>query len=147
MTLFLRRTGRWRSWVRTGFNKILSFLYFKWFIHGRTDTYIALHLHCIALHCIALHCIALHCIALHCVHYITLRYVHCIAYILNVMLIVRHVCSWIVPSVTFVNSLPLNVLPPIGSVCLSVCVCPSRFFFGSGPPTDRLTCCMRLNWN
>jgi hypothetical protein len=116
-----------------------------WLHSVRTDglplhcTCIALHcivlLHCIVVLCIALHYIALHCIALHCIA----------AYWLNVMLIVRHVCSWIVPSVTF------NVLPPIGSVCLFV-VFVRQLFFGSGPPygrTDLLLYAteLKLNWN
>jgi hypothetical protein len=98
------------------------------------------YIHCIALHCIALHCIALYCIVLHLLYCIAL---HCIAYWLNVMLIVRHVCSWIVPSVTF------NVLPPIGSVFVFVYFFFFFFFFWLGPPYGRtdLLDCMRLNWN
>jgi hypothetical protein len=72
----------------------------NWLTSFRTDgrTSIRITLHCIVLHYIALHCIAcITCIALRVLH-CTL---HCIAYWLNVMLIVRHVCSWIVPSVTF----------------------------------------------
>jgi hypothetical protein len=133
--------------------------------YGRTDfrTYIALH--CIALHCINITirtCIALHCIALrHCIACIAL-YCDCIAlhydalraYWLNVMLIVRHVCSWMCHRSRLINSKQLTmivILPPIGSVCLSVCFVFVRLFFGSGPPYGRTRLDyateLKLNWN
>jgi hypothetical protein len=69
-------------------------------------------LHCIVLHCIALYCIALYCIVLYCIA------LHCIALhtVINVMLLVRHVCSWIV------HRSRLMYYSPIGSVFLSVFV-------------------------
>jgi hypothetical protein len=116
-----------------------------WLHSVRTDG-LPLHTLCIAFTLCALcalHCIVLHCIALHYIHCIALR-IYCIAYWLNVMLIVRHVCSWIVPSVTF------NVLPR-SDLCF-LCRLSVTFFFGSGPPYGRtdLLDCMRLtelNWN
>jgi hypothetical protein len=115
-----------------------------WLHSVRTDGLPHTLLHCIALHCIVLHCIAFtirtcitHCIAL-----------HCITYWLNVMLIVRHVCSWIVPSVTF-NSLPLNFTSD--RICvLFVCVCPSRFLAPDLRWTDSYWLYateLKLNWN
>jgi hypothetical protein len=145
---------------KPGFNKILSFCILKNekknknddFIPWRTDFilplhYIALHItYCIALHCIALHCIALHslyCIALHCIACIAL---HCITCILTErVLIVRHVCSWIV-SVTF--NFTIECITSIGSVCF-VCLCLSnQLFLAPDLRTDGQTyLTMRLNWN
>jgi hypothetical protein len=88
------------------------------------------------IHCIALHCIVLHCIVLHCIVRIALHCITCILTERNVNSM--HVCSWIVPSVTFTNSransLRANksdgnfhsfrcITPVFWCVCLSVLVC------------------------
>jgi hypothetical protein len=134
---------------KPGFNKILSFCILKnekkkkkmtdWLHYGRTDFVHTLHYIALPLHCIALHCIV-HCIALHYITYIAyVHYITCIAYWLNVMLL-RHVCSWIVPSVTF-KLMPLNVASD--RICVSVCVCLSVAFFWlrTSVRTDLLTVC------
>jgi hypothetical protein len=122
-------------------------------LHSRTDG----HIHCIAfaLHCIVLHCITLYCIALHCycIACITLHYVTCIALhtYWTVMLIVRHVCSWIVPSVTFNKFFAIECITS-DRICVFVCLCLSVTFFFWLRTSDGQTYLLyatelKLNWN